>query len=69
LASAGIECTVLELPPGALVVSVQRGDQIWVPHGSDVIEVGDLVVFFAARQVLEEAVAVLEPRPKENDGG
>jgi trk system potassium uptake protein TrkA len=66
---AGATLAELELPPGALVVSVQRGDQIWVPHGSDVIEVGDLVVFFAARQVLEEAVAVLEPRPKENDGG
>ncbi len=57
----------LALPPGALVVSVQRGEDIWVPHGDDVIEVGDLVVLFAARQVLEDAVAALAPSTDEAD--
>ncbi|TDI45891.1 MAG: Trk system potassium transporter TrkA [Acidobacteria bacterium] len=57
---AGCTLAELDLPPGALVVSVQRGDEIWVPHGNDTIEPGDLVVFFAASQVLEEAVAALQ---------
>jgi trk system potassium uptake protein TrkA len=58
---AGRTLAEVELPQGALVVSVQRGDEIWVPHGGDVIEAGDLLVLFSSRAALPGVVAALEP--------
>ncbi len=58
---AGRTLAEMELPQGALVVSVQRGEEIWVPHGGDVIEAGDLLVLFSSREALPGLVAALEP--------
>ena len=49
------------LPAGALVVAIQRGEDIWVPHGDDAIEDGDLLVLFSLQESLDAVVAALEP--------
>ena len=50
--------------PGALVVAMQRAEEIWVPHGGDVIEVGDLLVFFSLREAIDGIIAALDPPPE-----
>ena len=49
------------LPTGALVVAIQRGEEIWVPHGHDTIEEGDLLVLFSLQESLDKVVAAFEP--------
>ena len=40
----GVPMRRLTLPRGALVVAILKGDRVVIPHGDDVVEVGDHVV-------------------------
>ena len=53
---AGRQLADLGLPPDCVVVSIQRGDQVVIPHGDTVFQVGDVVEIFG----LEEEVAAVK---------
>ena len=44
----------LDLPAGAILGSIQRGDQVVIPRGDTRIEPGDQIVVFALPQAVEE---------------
>lgn len=50
----------LPLPPGCLVVQIQRGDHNVVPNGSTVIAEGDIVTLVSENTVTEEWVALFD---------
>jgi len=54
----GVRLRELALPPGVLVLSVRRDDQLLVPHGHTCLQLGDDLVLFGEPEDLE-AVEVL----------
>ena len=66
-AVAGLAVRNPALPPGALLVTVERGAQTIVPHGSTVLAAGDQVTVFAPPPQLEAALAALRGAPQEHD--
>lgn len=51
--AAGVTLAEMKPPRGLIVGAVARGDKVFVPRGSDRLEVGDLVILF----VMEEHVS------------
>src|SRR5690606_10016616 len=64
-AAVGRRLVDLQLPPGALVVLISRGDEFTVPQGSTALEAGDTVLLLADRSTLPAARAVIEGRDGE----
>lgn len=52
----------LKLPQGALVVGILRGDQVFVPRGSDQVEGGDELLVVVNADAQEAALAALVGR-------
>ena len=52
--AAGRSVEELALPRGAILGSVQRGDDVTIPRGDTRIEVGDRIVVFALPDAIEE---------------
>ncbi len=46
-------------PKGSLVIGIIRNDEVIIPSGESVIEVGDRVIIFARRQVVEKIEKIL----------
>jgi len=49
---AGKPLKKLSLPDGSLVAAIVRGEDAFVPHGENIIEQGDKVIFFALPQAI-----------------
>jgi len=49
----------LSLPPNCILVSVQRGDEVIVPHGDTTLQAGDVVEIFGLEEELDAAESCL----------
>jgi potassium/hydrogen antiporter len=61
-AAAGTAVVALDLPPGALIVLLQRGDDFVVPEGRTVLQAGDRLLVLAEGEALD-AVRRIMDRP------
>ena len=48
--AAGVTLAEMKPPRGLIVGAVVRGDKVFVPRGSDRLEVGDLVILFVSEE-------------------
>jgi CIC family chloride channel protein len=55
----------MHLPQGCIVVSVQRGRKVIIPHGDTVLGAGDKVVAFATEECAAHLRSIFEPAPEE----
>lgn len=53
----------IPFPPGCLVASVRRGDQIEVPNGETRLQAGDVLTLVAEDAVLPKALAICQAPP------
>jgi trk system potassium uptake protein TrkA len=53
--AAGVTLAEMRAPRGLIVGAVVRGERVFVPRGSDRLEVGDLVILFVHEQELDTA--------------
>jgi trk system potassium uptake protein TrkA len=53
--AAGVTLAEMKPPRGLIVGAVKRGDRVFVPHGNDRLEVGDLVFLFVHEDELDTA--------------
>jgi CIC family chloride channel protein len=60
-AATGRKLREMPLPESCLVVSIQRGRKVIIPHGDTVLEEGDKVVAFATEECARELRGVFEP--------
>jgi trk system potassium uptake protein TrkA len=51
---AGKRIAELHLPPGTILGSIERGDQVIIPRGDTRVEPGDRVVVFALPAAIDE---------------
>jgi trk system potassium uptake protein TrkA len=51
--AAGVTLAEMAAPKGLIVGAVARGDKVFVPRGSDRLEVGDLVILFVREEELD----------------
>ncbi len=51
--AAGVTLAEMKPPRGVIVGAVKRGDKVFVPHGNDRLEVGDLVILFVHEDELD----------------
>jgi cell volume regulation protein A len=58
-AADGVAVVSLDLPPGALIVLLQRGDDFVVPEGRTVLRAGDRLLVLAEGDVLEVVRRIL----------
>jgi trk system potassium uptake protein TrkA len=58
---AGHRLADVEFPPGSIVAAVTRGQKVFVPRGTDTLEVGDAAIVFALREAVAR-VTELFPR-------
>lgn len=49
----------ISMPPGTLIITLVRGDQVILPHGGTVVEVGDVLIGLAEADRLNELRRVL----------
>lgn len=62
--AAGLQLVDLNLPPGALIVLVTRGEEFIVPQGSTILEPGDAVLLLADDDSLPPARVLMEGPPE-----
>ncbi|MGB3562544.1 MAG: Trk system potassium transporter TrkA [Thermoanaerobaculia bacterium] len=53
--AAGVTLAEMNPPRGLIVGAVKRGDRVFVPHGNDRLEVGDLVYLFVHEDEVDTA--------------
>ena len=58
--ASGVSLAEMDPPRGLIVGAVARGDKVFVPRGSDRLEVGDTVILFVAKEELP-TVSLLFP--------
>jgi Trk K+ transport system NAD-binding subunit len=63
----GLAVRALRLPPGALLVTVERGERTIVPQGSTVLEAGDVVTVFAPPPQFEATLVALRGAAQEHE--
>lgn len=51
--AAGVTLAEMKPPRGLIVGAVKRGEKVFVPHGPDRLEVGDLVILFVHKDELD----------------
>lgn len=51
--AAGVTLAEMKPPRGLIVGAVKRGDKVFVPHGPDRLEAGDLVILFVHKDELD----------------
>ena len=51
--AAGVTLAEMKPPRGLIVGAVKRGEKVFVPHGPDRLEVGDLVILFVHKDEIE----------------
>lgn len=56
----GVRLKEIPLPPGVLVLSVRRGNQLLVPHGHTRLELGDHLALFGEPDELQDVALLLE---------
>lgn len=58
--AAGRRVRDLDLPDGAILGSLQRGEEITIPRGETRVEVGDRIVVFALPEAIDETAAFFD---------
>jgi len=67
--AVGREVRALDLPPGVLLVTLDRGRQTLVPRGATLLAAGDRLTLFAAPEQMAAGVAALTGAPPQRRGG
>jgi cell volume regulation protein A len=65
--AVGRQIVEMGLPPGALIVGLNRDGEFQVPGGSTVFRPGDTLLVLAEKKVLAELRAILEPERRETE--
>jgi cell volume regulation protein A len=65
--AVGKQIVEMGLPPGALIVGLNRDGEFQVPGGSTVFRPGDTLLVLAEKKVLAELRAILEPERRETE--
>jgi Trk K+ transport system NAD-binding subunit len=56
---AGMPLRQLRLPGDVLVLSIQRDESVIVPHGDNILQIGDRIGLIGSPRALEQAVSLL----------
>jgi Trk K+ transport system NAD-binding subunit len=58
---AGLAVRQLNLPGDALLLTLTRGDEVTVPHGDDLLRLGDRLSVVGSPDAVKQAIQLMEP--------
>lgn len=61
---AGKRIRDISFPPGSIIGAIQSGGKVKMPHGDTVIQVGDVMVMFAAREAVHRVEQMFRVSPE-----